>query len=122
MWFSRKNFDGQVEAYDSQTATEPAPNVEIYYNSASTASQTAYQTMTEVLDQYESHLANKFDVNNGQCRGMSYDLATKEDVTGQVFSMLLPMLMMIFYLPAAWLWRRNPLQGKRKGARLQPCW
>ena len=90
-----ENFDGQVEAYDSQTAAEPAPNVEIYYNSASPASQTAYQTMTEVLDQYESHLANKFDVNNGQS-GNVYDMATKEDVTGQVFSMLLPMLMMIF--------------------------
>lgn len=90
-----KDFDEAVAAYDSQTASSPAPNVEIYYNSASNESRAAYEQVAAVLDQYESHLANKFDVNSAQSGGV-YDLATKEDVTGQMFSMLLPMLMMIF--------------------------
>lgn len=90
-----ESFDEKIAAYDSQTASEPAPNVEIYYNSASNESRAAYEAMAAVLDQYESHLANKFDVNSAQSGGV-YDLATKEDVTGQMFSMLLPMLMMIF--------------------------
>ena len=90
-----ESFDEKIAAYDSQTASEPAPNVEIYYNSASNESRAAYEAVAAVLDQYESHLANKFDVNSAQSGGV-YDLATKEDVTGQMFSMLLPMLMMIF--------------------------
>lgn len=90
-----ESFDEKIAAYDSQTASEPAPNVEIYYNSASNESRAAYEAVVAVLDQYESHLANKFDVNSAQSGGV-YDLATKEDVTGQMFSMLLPMLMMIF--------------------------
>ena len=90
-----ESFDEKIAAYDSQTASEPVPNVEIYYNSASNESRAAYEAVAAVLDQYESHLANKFDVNSAQSGGV-YDLATKEDVTGQMFSMLLPMLMMIF--------------------------
>ena len=90
-----ESFDEKIAAYDSQTASEPAPNVEIYYNSASNESRAAYEAVAAVLDQYESHLANKFDVNSAQSGGV-YDLATKEDVTGQMFSLLLPMLMMIF--------------------------
>ena len=38
-------------------------------------------------------MANKFDVNSGD---EEYDLASKEDSTGQIFSMMLPMLLMIF--------------------------
>ena len=38
-------------------------------------------------------MANKFDINAGE---EAYDCATKEDVVGQIFSMMLPMLMMIF--------------------------
>lgn len=49
--------------------------------------------MTAVLDGYEASMANKFDVNSGDTE---YDLASKEDSTGQIFSMMLPMLLMIF--------------------------
>ena len=67
--------------------------MEIYYNSASTTSQSAYMSVTALLDSYESQLANKFDVNAG---GDGYDLATQEDAAGSYFAMLLPLLMMIF--------------------------
>lgn len=90
-----ENFDEQVAAFDSQTAAEPAPNIQVYFNTASNESRTAYEMVSAVFDQYESHLANKFDVNSSQS-GQSYDLATDEDRTGQIFSMMLPMLMMIF--------------------------
>ncbi len=86
------DFDAAVAAYDpaSQGA---APNVELYYNSASTASMAAHQMMTTLLDGYEAGMANKFDVNGG---AGSYDLATREDAAGSYFAMLLPMLLMIF--------------------------
>lgn len=85
------DFDAAVTAYDPVSGTQ-APNVEVYYNSASTASQQAYTVVLAALDQYESSLANKFDVN----RGGSFDLATAQDQTSSIFSSMLPMLLMIF--------------------------
>ncbi|MGN0348097.1 MAG: ABC transporter permease subunit [Roseburia sp.] len=89
-----EGFDEKVAAYDSIASEEAAPNVEIYYNSASTPSSEAYQMISGMLEQYETAIANKFDINAGE--GVVYDLATKEDSSGRVFSMMLPMLLMIF--------------------------
>lgn len=89
-----EDFDEQVAAYDSLTATSPAPNVEVYYNSTSTESSAAYQLVSYALDSYEAALANKFDVN--AATDDSYDLASKEDSTAQFFAMMLPMLMTMF--------------------------
>ena len=87
-----ENFDDQIVAYDSQSG-EKAPNVELYYNSTETDSSTAYNLMTSVLDQIESAMANKFDINAGNGE---YDLASEEDMTAQMFSMMIPMLMIMF--------------------------
>ena len=38
-------------------------------------------------------LTNRFDINGGS---VDYDLATEQDTTGQVFSLILPMLLMSF--------------------------
>ncbi len=87
-----EDFDAAVAAYAPGSGTA-APNVEVYYNSASTQSQSAYMMVTGLLDAYESQLANKFDVNAG---GEGYDLATQEDAVGSYFAMLMPMLLMMF--------------------------
>lgn len=88
-------FDMAMMTYDITTATDFAPNIEIYYNSASVESSHAYSAITSVLNQFEQSMANKFDV----CRGEEeYDLATEEDMSAMVVSMLMPMLilMMLF--------------------------
>ena len=87
------DFDEQLLTYDVTTATTPAPNVEIYYNSAETASGGAYNIITAVLDQLENSLANKFDICAGE---KEYDMATAEDLSTMMVSMLLPMLLMTF--------------------------
>ena len=90
-----ENFDIEIMNYDVMTATVAAPNVEIYYNSASVESSQAYSMMTGVLEQFEQAMANKFDI----CRGeVEYDLATDEDMSAMFVSMLMPMLilMMLF--------------------------
>ncbi len=86
------DFDAAVAAYDVASG-EPAPNVAIYYNSASVDSSGAQALVAGVLDGYEQRLANRFDVNAG---AGPYDLATESDATGMVFSMLVPMLMLMF--------------------------
>lgn len=90
-----EDFDTAIMNYDVMTAADAAPNVEIYYNSASVESSQAYSMMTDMLDQFEQAMANKFDV----CRGEAeYDLATDEDMSAMFISMLMPMLilMMLF--------------------------
>lgn len=87
-----EGFDAGVAAYEVSSGAV-APNVEIYYNSASTNSTFAYQTVVGLLDAYEGRMVNKFDVNAG---GEGYDLATAEDTTGSFFAMMMPMLLMVF--------------------------
>ena len=88
-----ENFDEALLTYDVTTATEPAPNVEIYYNSASTESGGAYDIMTAALNRVEESFANKFDI----CRGDGeYDMASEEDVSSMLIASILPMLVMTF--------------------------
>ncbi len=87
-----EGFDTAVAGYDASDASQTPPNVDIYYNSTSTESANAYSLLLSVLDDYEAQLANKFDVNTDN----EEDLASDKDVTGGIFAMMLPMLLMIF--------------------------
>ena len=87
------DFDEAVENYRVESG-EPAPNVEIYYNSVETESEVFYSEVSEVLEEYETSLANKLDINAGD--SVYYDCATSKDATGQMFSLMMPMLLMMF--------------------------
>lgn len=87
------DFDVAVDSYQAQSG-ETAPNVEIYYNSAETESAHFYSEVSEVLEEYETFLANKLDINAGD--SVYYDCATSKDTTGQMFSMMMPLLLMMF--------------------------
>ena len=84
------DFDAQVAAYASGAGE--APNIELYYNSTDADSSQAHAMFAALLDGYESSLVNKFDVN----RGVDADLASERDTAGQIFSSMLPLLMMVF--------------------------
>lgn len=84
-------FDDLVADYVAGTGD--APNVEIYYNSSSKGSSTAYQNMINLLNDYEYSISNKFDINAGEG---TYDLASERDMSATFFAALLPMLLMIF--------------------------
>lgn len=85
-----EDFDAQVASY--APGAGEAPNIELYYNSTDADSSQAHTMFTALLDGYESSLVNKFDVN----RGITADLASERDTAGQIFSSLLPLLMMVF--------------------------
>ncbi|MDE6900454.1 MAG: ABC transporter permease subunit [Oscillospiraceae bacterium] len=87
-----EGFDEAVAAYEASSGA-PAPNVEVYYNSASTNSSFAYRAVVDLMDAYEAQMVNKFDVNAG---GEGYDLATAEDAAGSFFAMMMPLLLMVF--------------------------
>ena len=87
-----EDFDMKVAEYNSMSGT-PAPNVEIYYNSANTVSQNSYAYITSLLSAYESLMTNKFDVNNSPDK--IFDLASEEDISTMMFSMMMPMLLVM---------------------------
>lgn len=69
-----EDFAKQVEEYEVSSG-KPAPNIAIYYNSASTDSANAYDTLCTYLDQKESAMANKFDVNRADSKADTFDMA-----------------------------------------------
>ena len=89
-----EEFDQKVAAYDCTATTDAAPDIQSYYNSVSTESSAAYQMVCAMLDEYETALSNKFDINAEE--EICYDMATEKDTSAQFFSMMLPMLMMMF--------------------------
>lgn len=87
-----ENFIADMSSYDIASGTA-APNIEIYHNSARSESSTVYSMVMSLLENYEATLTNRFDINAGTVK---YDMATDKDATGQLFSMMLPLLLMIF--------------------------
>ncbi|MBP3609789.1 MAG: ABC transporter permease [Lachnospiraceae bacterium] len=87
-----ENFVAELNSYDVSSGMA-APNVEIYHNSAKPESSDVNVMLTALLESYEASLSNRFDINAGQ---NDYDTASDQDMTGQLFAMLLPMLLMTF--------------------------
>lgn len=104
-----RNFAEKVAGYDAASGGA-APNVEIYYKSVSSAGSALYSEIISALDQYESSMSNKFDVN----RGVTYDLSSKREVTGQIFSQLLPMLMLIFLFTGCMSFAPDSIAGEKE--------
>ncbi len=91
------DFDALVANYDPMGG-QPAPNVEIYYNSANNASDRVFTIMQTALNAYEDGMANRFDINRADEEGQTFNQASDDQVVGDILSKLLPMLiiMMLF--------------------------
>lgn len=87
-----ENFMAEVAAYDVTSGTA-APNVEVFYNSASAESSNMYSIVVSIMDAFEASMTNKIDINASEAK---YDMATEKDMTGQLFSMMLPFLLITF--------------------------
>lgn len=70
-----------------------APNVDIYYNTTSETSSVAYTSVIAILDGLEASISNKFDINNSS---KTYDMASEESMASFMFSMIMPMLLIMF--------------------------
>ena len=90
-----EDFDSLTAQYDPISGHQMAPNVQLLYNSASESSQQAYFMVSAALDAYESTICNRFDINNSLDGSTVYDLASNEDVVGNFFSELIPMLLLL---------------------------
>ena len=90
-----EDFDSLTAQYDPISGHQMAPNVQLLYNSASESSQQAYMMVSSALDAYESTICNRFDINSTVDGSAVYDLASNEDVVGNFFSELIPMLLLL---------------------------
>lgn len=68
------------------------PNVEVYYDASNMRSASAFKILSNVLDAYESRIANVFDVNAG---GTVYEVGDKESSTAKVIGKLFPALLLL---------------------------
>lgn len=79
-----ENFMEQIQAQNK-------PNVSIYYNSSSTESQTIYSYISLILNSTSGETNYFYYVNANQ--DIQYDLATSQDISAQLLSMLMPFLL-----------------------------
>ncbi|NLT18683.1 MAG: ABC-2 family transporter protein [Firmicutes bacterium ADurb.Bin080] len=82
----------KIATYEPSSG-DPAPRIEMYYNSSSMESSNIFTYYSGILNAYEATISNKFDINPGLTQ---YDMATQEDMTARVLTSMLPYMMMIF--------------------------
>lgn len=107
-----EDFEQRIAVYDSSTDPTGAPQVAIYYNSSRTESNKAYSAATAILDQYESSMINKFDINHDA--DSKYDLASDKDYIAKLFSSLFPMLLMMFIFSACMSIAPEAIAGEKE--------
>ena len=87
------------------------PNVDVFFNSSSTNSSIAYQTASALLDAFESSISNLFNVNMG---GVAYDLANEEDMAAMIFSMIMPMLLVMLLFSGCMAVAPESISGEKE--------
>lgn len=92
------DFDGLVAAFDITTATQPAPNIQIWSNMARTESSSANGLITSVLNNYQYSISHKFTINaiTEEILNEEYNLATDADMFATFSVFIFPMLLMMF--------------------------
>lgn len=92
--------------------TQPAPNVEIYFNSSRDESMMIFEEYTANLNYFESENCNMFDINKNTSE--RYDLAKKDDASRKFISMLLPFLLVIFLFSGALSFCADSFAGEKE--------
>jgi len=93
------DFDAEVAAFDV-AAGVPAPNVQIWANSAKSESASAQSLVSGILNAYHYSLTHKFTINapvesEGELDG-NYELASDADMFGMLLGFMVPMLLIMF--------------------------
>ena len=95
------DFDEAVAAFDVATSVLPAPNIQIWANSAKSESAAAQNLVSGILTSYHYSLTHKFTINapaeveGGEVES-DYELASDADMFGMILGFMVPMLLMIF--------------------------
>ncbi|MCL2198534.1 MAG: ABC transporter permease [Defluviitaleaceae bacterium] len=92
------NFEADVAIFDPSTATEPAPNVEMWSNSARASSAEAASIVAALINAYHHSLTHRFTFNapTAEVTDGIFDLATAADLMALLLGLMLPMMFILF--------------------------
>ena len=98
------------------TAGTPAPNIQIYYNSADLAAMQTYGNVMAVLSVWEESVANVFDINADNT--VQYDRVCadeeREEELDDLLSKLVPMLILMMLFSACMAVAPNAIAGEKE--------
>lgn len=100
------------EDFENKVQQGLKPNVQIYYNSSSTESMYIYQYFYQVLSADGTEVTYDFQVNMQQ--GVNYDLATKEDTSIMVITMIAPYLLVMFLFSGCMALSSESIAGEKE--------
>lgn len=107
------DFDQQFTTYDPQSG-EPAPNIEIYYNSTNNATQRVYMTLEGMLTAFEDSFSNRFDINRADSEETHFDQATNENIGAMIWSKILPMLILMLLFSGVMAIAPSAIAGEKE--------
>ncbi len=94
------------------TGEGAAPDIDMYYNSAKNESSFIYDYYKAILNQYETSMTNRFDINVDQ--DVTYDLATQDDISMMIITSILPFLLMTFLFSGAMNISSESIAGEKE--------
>jgi len=111
-----ENFDERVAVFDPTTATELAPNIQIWANTANASSNEVRHIVTEILNAYHHALTHRFSINapSDVAPDGVYDLATDADMFAVLLGMLVPMMFLIFIFQGAMTIAPESISGEKE--------
>lgn len=92
-----EGFDTLMAQYELSGGM-PAPNVQLFYNSASDPFERSYSMVRTVLNEYKKSICNPFEINASLDGTEIYDYGTKEGFMSNFLSDFLPMLVLFLAL------------------------
>ncbi|MBQ1994203.1 MAG: ABC transporter permease [Lachnospiraceae bacterium] len=102
-----------TESLSKWASGEERGNVELYYNSAATESDAAYDIVKEMLTEYENTITDVFDINKADDPS-KYDVAEEKDMMAMVFGSMLPMLLLMFMFSASMAVGPESIAGEKE--------
>lgn len=100
------------EDFENKVQQGLKPNVQIYYNSSSTESMYIYQYFYQILSADGTEVTYDFRVNMQQ--GVNYDLATKEDTSIMMITMIAPYLLVMFLFSGCMALSSESIAGEKE--------
>ncbi|MBR1868186.1 MAG: ABC transporter permease [Clostridia bacterium] len=99
------------EEFERKLSEGEQPSVEIWYNTVNTQSQTAYNAVYGMIYSRSVEVKTVFVLNGGEG---SYDLATKEETSAMIITMMLPFILMIFLFSGAMAVATESIAGEKE--------
>ena len=109
-------FDADVAVFDPLTATAPAPNVEIWRNSARAESREAFELVAGIIHAYHHSLTHRFNINapTAYAPDGNFDLVTEADIFAMVTGFMIPMLFIIFLFQSCQALAPESISGEKE--------